>query len=71
MAKAGADPVATEPRRHADSIGGTVLPLERSCFEVGARLSEALSGLGDLKGLFQALVQSLESADQRRGDLRS
>jgi hypothetical protein len=55
--------LAKELRRCADSIGDTLSPIERSCFEVGARLSEALPGLNDLKTLFEALAQSLESEE--------
>ena len=63
MARANSHPVARELQRAADSIGGAVPPIERSCFEVSERLGEALPGLNDLKSLFEELAQSLESQE--------
>jgi len=52
--------LAADLRRNAASIGAMIAPLERSCFEAGGRLSDAMPGLNGLKALFETLTTALE-----------
>jgi hypothetical protein len=57
--------LAARLREAAEAVIRTFAPCERTCLDVGARLGDAIPGLGDLAGLFEMLSQSLESEELR------
>jgi hypothetical protein len=69
IAAAQGSPAAAALRRTADAISRTFAPCERTCLDIGARLGDAIPGLGDLSGLFEKLSQSLESEELRDAGL--
>ena len=69
MTPAPSSPLASGLRETADAISRTFAPCERACLDVGARLGDAIPGLGDLAGLFEMLSQSLESEELRAAGL--